>query len=403
MGMHTLEERQPSRASIHRHEPPTSSVPSTARSPGQLLPRSLASQLTPVAGHDLSNVRVHTDSESARHPDALDANAYTFGDDIVFGPDQYRPNTPAGKALIAHELGHVVAQREGGRPRVQLDLKARNRTRVDYLPNYGGMMDGGGSTTSTSESAEASSIRSALAALIADGKVAEVRSTNGATSWFTANHHKDAELGPIRDALAAAGYPLADRMARAVYDIHGEYLFSGVSISTSSLFWSTTRDLGAKVRRQETRSLTEWEIRQARRVFQSAINYSRVNVEDDSEVMSRLSRGATVTLGNTIYFPGNDSRSMGLMIHELTHVWQYQTTGWTYAPKALWAQVTEGYSYTPQGKTPDDALRDARAKGKTLTSFNKEQQGDILADYYRRLQGGGDVTAYQPFADDVAR
>ena len=89
------------------------------------------------------------------------------------------------------------------------------------------------------------------------------------------------------------------------------------------------------------------------------------------------------------------------MMHELTHVWQYQTTGWTYAPRALAAQIFEGYSYTPDGKTPDEALNDARAAGKTLYSFNKEQQGDIISDYFGRLQKSGDLTAYQPFINDI--
>jgi hypothetical protein len=111
--------------------------------------------------------------------------------------------------------------------------------------------------------------------------------------------------------------------------------------------------------------------------------------------------GYARTVGNTIYFPGASSRNMALLVHELTHVWQYQTQGWSYAPEAIWAQVTEGYSYTPDGQSPDQALLLARQVGRTLTSFNLEQQGDILADYFRRLQQGSDVSAYQPFVDDI--
>ena len=63
--------------------------------------------------------------------------------------------------------------------------------------------------------------------------------------------------------------------------------------------------------------------------------------------------------------------------------------------------MTEGYGYVGKGQTADQALTDARKQGKSLQSFNKEQQGDILRDYFMRLQSGADVTAFQPFVDDI--
>ena len=56
---------------------------------------------------DFSQVRVHTDPEAAREHGAI---AYTTGRHIGFAPDQYRPDTPRGRALLAHELAHVVQQ-----------------------------------------------------------------------------------------------------------------------------------------------------------------------------------------------------------------------------------------------------------------------------------------------------
>lgn len=59
--------------------------------------------------HDFSNVRVHTDSKATESAKALNAKAYTLGQDIVFGSGQYQ-STTEGKKLLAHELAHVFQQ-----------------------------------------------------------------------------------------------------------------------------------------------------------------------------------------------------------------------------------------------------------------------------------------------------
>ncbi|HEX6553096.1 MAG TPA: DUF5675 family protein, partial [Ktedonobacteraceae bacterium] len=42
--------------------------------------------------------------------EAVNALAYTVGQDVVFGEGQYEPETGEGKRLLAHELTHVVQQ-----------------------------------------------------------------------------------------------------------------------------------------------------------------------------------------------------------------------------------------------------------------------------------------------------
>lgn len=64
-------------------------------------------------GHDFANVRVHSGPDAAASARALQAQAYTVGSDVVFGADRYRPRDPAGQALLAHELTHVVQQTAG--------------------------------------------------------------------------------------------------------------------------------------------------------------------------------------------------------------------------------------------------------------------------------------------------
>ena len=68
--------------------------------------------MEPHFGHDFGNVRVHTDALAAESADAVDARAYTVGHDIVFGRNQYRPESKQGSALLAHELSHVVHARD---------------------------------------------------------------------------------------------------------------------------------------------------------------------------------------------------------------------------------------------------------------------------------------------------
>ena len=77
---------------------------------GQPLDPEIRSFFEPRFGHDFSRVKVHTDSKADRSALALNARAYTFGKDIIFGKGQYTPQTGEGKRILAHELTHVVQQ-----------------------------------------------------------------------------------------------------------------------------------------------------------------------------------------------------------------------------------------------------------------------------------------------------
>jgi hypothetical protein len=65
-------------------------------------------------GHDLSRVRVHTDAAAVQSARAVNAVAYTVGDEIVFGARGFAPETREGRGLLAHELTHVVQQEDSG-------------------------------------------------------------------------------------------------------------------------------------------------------------------------------------------------------------------------------------------------------------------------------------------------
>ena len=81
------------------------------RSPGQPLDAATRAFMEPRFGHDFSTVRVHNDARAAESARAVNALAYTVGQNVVFGLGQYRPQTSVGRGLVAHELTHVLQQR----------------------------------------------------------------------------------------------------------------------------------------------------------------------------------------------------------------------------------------------------------------------------------------------------
>lgn len=93
-------------------------------------------------GADFSHVRVHTGRAADCSATQLDAHAYTVGNDIVFSRDAYDPGTDSGKAVLAHELSHVIQQSETAvrvqRMRVEeyrkLLFDTRAQSQFDTLP-----------------------------------------------------------------------------------------------------------------------------------------------------------------------------------------------------------------------------------------------------------------------------
>jgi hypothetical protein len=79
--------------------------------PGQPLQGPVRSFFEPRFGADFSDVRVHTGPPAAAAARALRARAFTSGRDVVFGEGEYAPGSRAGAELLAHELVHVIQQR----------------------------------------------------------------------------------------------------------------------------------------------------------------------------------------------------------------------------------------------------------------------------------------------------
>jgi uncharacterized protein DUF4157/OmpA family protein len=105
---------------------PGEPVVSAPGDPGEREAAAVADRVTsapggPGPGPDFGPVRIHTGPAADEAARSLSATAYTIGDDIAFAAGRYQPGTPAGRALLAHELAHVVQQRRQGTLAVQRD------------------------------------------------------------------------------------------------------------------------------------------------------------------------------------------------------------------------------------------------------------------------------------------
>ena len=79
---------------------------------GQALEAPVRQRMESSFGTDFSDVRVHAGGSAAASAKAVDAHAYTVGNEIVLG-DGHTPGSTDHERTLAHELTHVVQQRSG--------------------------------------------------------------------------------------------------------------------------------------------------------------------------------------------------------------------------------------------------------------------------------------------------
>ena len=94
--------------------PEVESVIERSRGGGQALEMGVRRQMELAFGADFSGVRIHTGGESHSLNRAVNAMAFTTGQDIFFRDGTYNPESSGGKELLAHELTHVVQQSGSG-------------------------------------------------------------------------------------------------------------------------------------------------------------------------------------------------------------------------------------------------------------------------------------------------
>lgn len=90
-----------------------SPVHDVVSSGGRALEPAVRADMEARLGHDFGDVRVHDDAHAHDSAVGVNANAYTVGSNIVFQRDHYDPSSAAGQTTLAHELTHVVQQRNG--------------------------------------------------------------------------------------------------------------------------------------------------------------------------------------------------------------------------------------------------------------------------------------------------
>jgi hypothetical protein len=300
-------------------------VDEVLRSPGQPLDSYTRAFMEPRFGYDFSGVRMHTDAKAAKAAQAVNALAFTVGRNVVLGVREYAPDTAEGKRLLTHELTHVIQQSQGQTP---------NTPVKDAIK----MSDVGGS-----QGWEIG----ALAQQVTIGQLAglmEAREpTNGA--WLQRQVHGTPSPVSVRSPAF-------------------EELVTQISSLQAGLIG---------------RSLTLEEVALVREIFHNSIDYSRVRLIPTGVLEYR-------TVANFIRVPENftisDEYMAQTLVHEMTHVWQYQHGGTSYISISLATQIAGKIRTGSRNAAYDYQI----TPDKSFFDFLPEQQGLIVQNYFSMLR-----------------
>lgn len=97
-------------AGVDEAPPALEAAITQARGQGTPLPEGVRSTMETSFGADFSGVRLHTGAWADQLNRAIQAKAFTAGQDIFFRKGAYDPTSYSGQELLAHELTHVVQQ-----------------------------------------------------------------------------------------------------------------------------------------------------------------------------------------------------------------------------------------------------------------------------------------------------
>lgn len=91
--------------------PTVQSLIDRRRGAGHSVDERVRARVEPLTGDSLHDVRVHDDSTADALARSVQARAFATGRDLFFAHGEYRPGTPSGDWLLAHELAHAAQQR----------------------------------------------------------------------------------------------------------------------------------------------------------------------------------------------------------------------------------------------------------------------------------------------------
>lgn len=409
------------------------------RGGGQQLPGESRSFFEPRFGHDFSHVRIHTGAGADQMARAFRAKAFAVGKDVVFGADHYQPTTPAGRWLIAHELTHVLQQQEELNRTPVAGVQVEHTGHDQVQGGFFGRLWGGVKKAAKAVAGAAKwTAGKVWGGVKAVGKWGwDVLKSAGAVVWSRIVDFPERIWRLIKhmgSGIAGLASSLWEGLRLAVkldFKGFGKWFVDGI---LSGAAWvgrlagklvdlvgiGEILDLLFQIIKFNTRSLTSGEKSEAQKVFKNSISYWQVRVDEYSliaKIGSVFSGGGGmgVTTFHTINFnqkitaaPG--STDMRWLTHELTHVSQYEHVGVQYIGEAIHAQAATGYNYngpTALWRPPTHVA--PNTPGRHFREFNREQQGDIAADYYYSLYHNVQpkygfaltTTDYEPVIDEL--
>ena len=157
-----------------------------------------------------------------------------------------------------------------------------------------------------------------------------------------------------------------------------------------------------------TTPLTADELAKAQALFGAKnLRYRDVRVAEGGilNFIFRHNGGLAFATWYTVHLPYvkgtavSSRHNLPLLIHELTHVFQYHNVGSRYLGEAIYYLITtqrDCYRYGGQ-----DGLQACWQQGQRFRQFNREQQAQIIQDYFTRLQANEDVAAYLPYVSQL--
>lgn len=133
------------------------------------------------------------------------------------------------------------------------------------------------------------------------------------------------------------------------------------------------------------RSLNSNELKILKSLYFDEIEYEKVIITNQHIFSKVLKKYRAIVFDNTVVFTqrsykedfSETTRSMALLVHEMCHVWQFQNL------KYRWYKA--GIEHLKFGKS---TYFYNIADRKKLTDFRFEQQGEIMADYFRIKDSG---------------
>ena len=372
---------------------------------------------------ELSGVHLHTGPESATTARALGVQAFTFGKDIFFGEGKYQPHSESGMRLLSHELAHVKQQSSsGGATASESTLESEaNRAESGSVGRAPGQFSSAGGARvqgkedhgkkgfwRTIGGAFASAGEAIWGGIKAVGKGIAIGAGAvwSAIKWLGTQFWD--KLTGVLMRVTDWVRRLPTRIGRLISHLIGgiatlkpwtaAWWKSLVHISTweDFVFWVGTvavdvleiAGIGEAAEtlnefvKFNTRALNSHELTVAYSVFGGSIDLSMVRLDERAVIGPAFTKRAFTSF-HTINAWGKLKDHT--LVHELTHVWQYEKSGAIYMAQAVHAQISRGQGAYDYGGPA--GLQAARTKGQGLTGFNREEQAQIVEDFYRIKNG----------------